>query len=112
MWLDRGELDKIIERTAPEGVANASPRPPQRDHDANDRRDGEFRDDDDDRYRHGKKKKKGGFLGEIFDFDWNRSGRALRRQPARILRLTRKAPWVASRATQGASRFPVLAVLE
>lgn len=68
VWLDRGELDKIIERSA-----DYSPNPgasPQRDH----------RDYDDDykkqypgggpyndpNYKHKKKK---GFLGEMFDFD-------------------------------------------
>jgi Zn-finger nucleic acid-binding protein len=48
VWLDRGELDKIIDRSAPP----AAPMPPQR---------GE--------YRAGyKKKKRGGFLDELFDF--------------------------------------------
>ena len=48
VWLDRGELDKIIDRSAPA----ASPAPAQR---------GE--------YRGGyKKKKRGGFLDELFDF--------------------------------------------
>ena len=64
VWLDRGELDKIIDRVAP----SATPQPQagassftmaqsqgQRRHD----------DDDDDRY---KKKRKGGLLGELFDF--------------------------------------------
>lgn len=49
VWLDRGELDKIIERSADQ-------MPPPR-HD--DRR-------RDDSYR--KKKKRGGFLDELFDF--------------------------------------------
>ncbi len=79
VWLDRGELDKIIERAsgAPAPVAAAAPasRPmpqnpgpvyqpePQRPR-------GEYRrdhDDDDDDYRYGKKRKKS-ILGEIFDF--------------------------------------------
>jgi hypothetical protein len=46
VWLDRGELDKIIERSAP-----AAPEP--RTWEAGDRP---------------KKKKRGGFLEEIFDF--------------------------------------------
>ena len=47
VWLDRGELDKIIDRSAPPPAAT-----PQR---------GE--------YRSGyKKKKRGGFLDELFDF--------------------------------------------
>lgn len=64
VWLDRGELDKIIERTAgsvaPQQAAPA-PRPaPRRDWD----------DDDDDKwkYKTPKKKKATSLLGEIFDF--------------------------------------------
>ncbi|WP_104017473.1 zf-TFIIB domain-containing protein [Roseovarius nitratireducens] len=53
VWLDRGELDKIIDRSA---VADA---PPPRDHHG-----GDYRDD------HGGKprKKRGGFLEDLFDF--------------------------------------------
>ncbi len=78
VWLDRGELDKIIERSgltaAPSPAAavrpaGAPPMPPaQREY---------RRDDDDDDYRrrgyeggydsHGRKKKKS-FLGDLFDF--------------------------------------------
>lgn len=76
VWLDRGELDKIIERSAndpwrapvaapqpapqpaaPPVVVRADPRPPRRDWD-----------DDDDDYKYAKHKKKKGLLGEIFDF--------------------------------------------
>jgi Zn-finger nucleic acid-binding protein len=77
VWLDRGELDKIIERASaslgqaipppvPESIPHLPTSPIHRD-----RR----RDDDDDDYRyqgkqgydsHGKKKK--GFLGDLFDF--------------------------------------------
>lgn len=46
VWLDRGELDKIIERT--------TLREPSKD-----------KEYDDHSYRHGKKKR--GFLGELFD---------------------------------------------
>jgi Zn-finger nucleic acid-binding protein len=72
VWLDRGELDKIIERSAslsgdrydddrpreprPE---YREPRPEYREHRSGERY-------DDDYYR---KKKKKGFLGELFDFD-------------------------------------------
>jgi Zn-finger nucleic acid-binding protein len=84
VWLDRGELDKLIERSAawqtrsqpataatnksdrPLPAQSAGPPPAQtyrRDHDDDD-------DDDDDYYRrHGRRKRRGGFLGEIFDFD-------------------------------------------
>ncbi len=84
VWLDRGELDKIIERSsftappvspagAPPPMPTASHMPPQQ---PNYRR---HDDDDDDDYRRrsydkdydkgydGKKKKKG-FLGDLFDF--------------------------------------------
>ncbi|MCO6383542.1 zf-TFIIB domain-containing protein [Oceanicola sp. 502str15] len=74
VWLDRGELDKIIERSA----AEAAPRreEPRRD----ERRDRDWDGDDDYDYRrygsdrdgkyHGKRKKKGmgAMLGDIFDF--------------------------------------------
>ncbi len=53
VWLDRGELDKIIERSA----AYAAPPPEQ----ARDPRGYE-----DDGYR--KKKRRGGFLEDLFDF--------------------------------------------
>jgi uncharacterized protein len=75
VWLDRGELDKIIERgmggaapiaapapqAAPAGrpVYQAEPQRPQAG--------GYRRDDDDDDYRH-KKRRKESFLGELFDF--------------------------------------------
>jgi Zn-finger nucleic acid-binding protein len=91
VWLDRGELDKIIERTTPnQALQPAQPapsrphrndaaptdtRPPRRDRDD----DFEYDDrDDEDRRRHpgqigdgrplGRRRKKGGFLGELFDF--------------------------------------------
>jgi Zn-finger nucleic acid-binding protein len=66
VWLDRGELDKIIERsmTQPE-------RPPQTPPPADPRyAQGGYRkyDDDDDRkYHHGKRRRN--LLGELFDFD-------------------------------------------
>ena len=65
VWLDRGELDKIIERSAPEAVP-AQPPPPR----APERR---YSDDDDDGYYRGQqpygKRRKKGWLGEMFDFD-------------------------------------------
>ena len=83
VWLDRGELDKIIERAAgdaaPVQSATSAPRPapqpqaapvyqpePPR---APQYRDGDRRRDydDDDDHRYGKKRKKS-ILGEIFDF--------------------------------------------
>lgn len=77
VWLDRGELEKLLERAnvVEEGYRQeiakskrdyASPPPPQP------RREEyrpEYRHDDDDDYRYhdGKKRKKGGLLGELFD---------------------------------------------
>jgi Zn-finger nucleic acid-binding protein len=96
VWLDRGELDKIIERaasTAPYPTAAAPPPsapPPQpsgqtfggQPYPTRDERPREYdrprHDDDDDDYRKrgydprsGKPyhKKRGGLLGELFDFD-------------------------------------------
>ena len=66
VWLDRGELDKIIDRA---GTAAPAP-PPGRPHDdrAGREHDTGRRIDDDDHYRYHGKKKKGGFLGDMFDF--------------------------------------------
>jgi uncharacterized protein len=64
VWLERGELDKIIERA---GDDDDDDRPRVRDDDDRSR----FRDDDDDRYRqapYAKKKKKKNFLSEMFEF--------------------------------------------
>ena len=76
VWLDRGELDKIIERS--EAAAPVAPPPPpqaaqpayappppqQPQYRAPPRR----YDVDDDDYRYGHKKKRKSLLGEIFDF--------------------------------------------
>ena len=72
VWLDRGELDKVIER-ASAAMATAGPargyddrRDDPRDHrDYDDRR----RYDDDDDRRSGKKRKRRGFLEDLFEFD-------------------------------------------
>lgn len=53
VWLDRGELDKIIERSA-----SFTPPPPPPQHAAPHPSEGGYR----------KKKKRGGFLEELFDF--------------------------------------------
>ncbi len=64
VWLDRGELDKIIER--------ATATTPTPDQSRGDRATHERRDtrsyDDEGRYGHYGKKKRG-FLGELFEFD-------------------------------------------
>jgi Zn-finger nucleic acid-binding protein len=61
VWLDRGELDKIIERSdsQPAVAVNTRNYEPQRDE-----RDYEKRDE-----HYGHRKKKKSFLGEMFDFD-------------------------------------------
>lgn len=55
VWLDRGELDKIIERSAGEGQPTGEARPHS------------GRSDDDD-HRHGHKRKRKSMLSELFDF--------------------------------------------
>lgn len=60
VWLDRGELDKIIERNTTSDFG--APPKPDLDRDYRDER----RSRDDDYYNHKKKKK--GFLDDIFDF--------------------------------------------
>ena len=57
VWLDRGELDKIIDRAGPGGA----PVPPTREPE----REVRYRDDD----QHYKKRKRRSFLDDIFDFD-------------------------------------------
>lgn len=58
VWLDRGELDKIIERSAAEQAPRSSDKDRYRDND---------RQDDDRRYG-SKPYKKKSLLGELFDF--------------------------------------------
>jgi uncharacterized protein len=77
VWLDRGELDKIIERAAGGPAPQSQPVPPSpqpypqpAQYQAQQGRPyGKRDDDDDDDYRSGyKKKRREGFLGELFDF--------------------------------------------
>jgi Zn-finger nucleic acid-binding protein len=87
VWLDRGELDKIIQRASTmDGAGSDFDDRRQRSRYDDDRRrdyDDRRRDYDDDRrrdydyddrrrhdddYRHGKKRKRGGFLEDLFDF--------------------------------------------
>ena len=76
VWLDRGELDKVIERAG--AVMSAAPPPPPTEP-RRDRYEDRDRDDDrydrgrerydDDRHRGPRKKKKGiDFLEDLFDF--------------------------------------------
>lgn len=77
VWLDRGELDKIIERAGPADPPPSRDRDRDRDRD-DDRReksrrdydddDRRYRDDRDDRDRKRGRKKRSSILGEIFDF--------------------------------------------
>ena len=64
VWLDRGELDKIIERSGAEidTEERAEYRPPSREYESREHKHPEHRYDP--RY-----KKKKSFLGELFDFD-------------------------------------------
>ena len=64
VWLDRGELDKIIERSAAEPAQRrpSDDRPGDRSH--SQRHDS----DHDERYDPRHKKKRGGLLGDLFDF--------------------------------------------
>lgn len=80
VWLDRGELDKILERAGRE-AAGERPAPPREER-RDDRRDAAFRpaperrddrpryDDDDHRYRDDKRhyKRKESWWSDIFDF--------------------------------------------
>ena len=70
VWLDRGELDKIIERSAPEAPAAAPAPVPQPQYQPPQYQ--ERRRDYDDRYydkKKYKKKRRESFLSELFDFD-------------------------------------------
>ena len=71
VWLDRGELDKIIERVSATTPPTSSPPPAPRPRYDDDRRDGERRDDDrkhsSNSYPSQKKKKKS-MLSELFEF--------------------------------------------
>lgn len=76
VWLDRGELDKIIERAAPTMTAapqhqpqpqpQYQPQPQSRPHPGSSHGHDPRHGDDRDYY---KNKKRKGFLGELFDFD-------------------------------------------
>ena len=63
VWLDRGELDKVIERNAASEGVMAAPPPRQARH----RKD---YDDDDDRHygKYPRRHKRKSLLGELFDF--------------------------------------------
>lgn len=64
VWLDRGELDKIIDRSGEYQQRNA-PVSPQQQYDEHQRYDDKRRYDDGKKY---KKKRRDSFIGELFDF--------------------------------------------
>jgi Zn-finger nucleic acid-binding protein len=70
VWLDRGELDKIIDRAAPAVVGDRGGRDRDR-YDDRDRDRDRYDDRDRDRYRDDRprKRRRGSFLEDIFDFD-------------------------------------------
>lgn len=63
VWLDRGELDKVIDRTEATFGSSSSGRGESRDDNYRGRNG-----DDDRRFEGRKKKKKESFLGDLFDF--------------------------------------------
>lgn len=72
VWLDRGELDKLIERSLQVNAMPSQPLPPQQmtpQQPAPRYEQPRYRDDDDDDYKHRKRHKKGGWLGDLLDFD-------------------------------------------
>jgi Zn-finger nucleic acid-binding protein len=71
VWLDRGELDKIIDRAATALSSPAAPAYSAPDERRRDDRDNERYDDDrHERYdERGRKRKKRSFLDDLFDFD-------------------------------------------
>lgn len=62
VWLDRGELDKIIERNAQSNINTEFNQPPARNSDLRDNR----KYDDDDDYK--RKNKRKGLFDDLFDF--------------------------------------------
>ena len=71
VWLDRGELDKIVERSAAESPSVAAVGGERFDDRRETYRDDRYDDDRDDRYRSSKKSKKkraASLLEELFDF--------------------------------------------
>lgn len=74
VWLDRGELDKVIERVEPTAPPAAAP-PAYREEPRHGYDEHRRYEDDDDRHRYGshdgrhhKKHKREGLLGNLFDF--------------------------------------------
>ncbi len=72
IWLDRGELDKIIEKSSIYNQTISEQRMPEMPMDRGDNHQDRYENHDDRSfgygYGHGGKRKKEGFLGELFDF--------------------------------------------
>lgn len=70
VWLDRGEIDKIIERSVTQGAPQGSPQQHDSSH-RDDYRDNRDYDDDDRHYdnrgHHQQKRHKESWFGELFD---------------------------------------------
>lgn len=71
IWLDRGELDKLLERAVGEAAQQRGGRGalPLGEYDDRSDREREREHDDYSRGRYPKQKRKGGWLGELLDFD-------------------------------------------
>ncbi|MDD5395307.1 MAG: zf-TFIIB domain-containing protein [Thiothrix sp.] len=67
VWLDRGELDKIIERSAPVTASHAAYAPPVQQPVYGNHHQQQQQRHHDPHYGHHKKRE--GFWGELFDFD-------------------------------------------
>jgi len=68
VWLDRGELDKIIEKSEESRPSSRAPEYTDSQHGKNDDR-RQYRDNDyDDRNKYPRKKKRESFLGDLFNF--------------------------------------------
>jgi Zn-finger nucleic acid-binding protein len=69
VWLDRGELDKILDRTSSESQLSPTPPAPQPQYEQRyDERRTEYREQRPYDGNHYKKRKKEGLLGDLFDF--------------------------------------------
>ncbi len=73
VWLDKGELDKIIEKSAAAESSQSikqtdEKRKKRYDNDDDDDEGGFFNRNRRDEYNNNPKRKKGGFLGDLFDF--------------------------------------------
>lgn len=70
VWLDRGELDKLIERVAFEGRSFSPPSSESPSSPKPKRRRDEYDDDDDydPRYDDRRRRRRGSFLDDLFDF--------------------------------------------